>query len=122
MISKRIAVIDIGKTNAKFAIVDTKDFDEIAVFTMPNKVRQGPYYPFFYVAAIWTFLLDKLKYTQAKFGIDAVSVTGGHLGAGLGVVELTIALHYVFNTPKDKLVWDVSHQCYPHKIITGRKK
>ena len=50
-----------------------------------------------------------------------VSETGGHLGAGLGVVELTIALHYVFNTPKDKLVWDVSHQCYPHKIITGRR-
>ena len=54
--------------------------------------------------------------------IDVVSETGGHLGAGLGVVELTVALHYVFNTPKDKLVWDVSHQCYPHKIITGRKK
>ena len=54
--------------------------------------------------------------------IDAVSTTGGHLGAGLGVVELTIALHYVFNTPKDKLVWDVGHQAYPHKIITGRRK
>ena len=53
--------------------------------------------------------------------IDTVSETGGHLGASLGVVELTVALHYVFNTPKDKLVWDVSHQCYPHKIITGRK-
>ncbi|MBO6486539.1 MAG: 1-deoxy-D-xylulose-5-phosphate synthase [Pelagibacteraceae bacterium] len=53
--------------------------------------------------------------------IDIVSETGGHLGASLGVVELTVALHYVFNTPKDKLVWDVSHQCYPHKIITGRK-
>ena len=53
--------------------------------------------------------------------IDVVSETGGHLGAGLGVVELTIALHYVFDTPKDKLVWDVSHQTYPHKIITGRK-
>ena len=53
--------------------------------------------------------------------IDVVSETGGHLGAGLGVVELTIALHYVFNTPKDKLVWDVGHQSYPHKIITGRK-
>ena len=53
--------------------------------------------------------------------IDVVSETGGHLGAGLGVVELTVALHYVFDTPKDKLVWDVSHQCYPHKIITGRK-
>ena len=54
--------------------------------------------------------------------IEVVSETGGHLGAGLGVVELTVALHYVFNTPKDKLVWDVGHQCYPHKIITGRKE
>ena len=53
--------------------------------------------------------------------IDVVSETGGHLGADLGVVELTVALHYVFDTPKDKLVWDVSHQCYPHKIITGRR-
>ncbi len=53
--------------------------------------------------------------------IDAVSVTGGHLGAGLGVVELTIALHHVFNTPDDKLVWDVGHQAYPHKILTGRR-
>ena len=53
--------------------------------------------------------------------IDVVSVTGGHLGAGLGVVELTVALHYVFNTPEDKLVWDVGHQSYPHKIITGRR-
>ena len=53
--------------------------------------------------------------------IDVVSETGGHLGAGLGVVELTVALHYVFDTPNDKLVWDVSHQCYPHKIITGRR-
>tara|TARA_Y100000817_G_scaffold142052_1_gene111298 strand:- start:56 stop:676 length:621 start_codon:yes stop_codon:yes gene_type:complete len=54
--------------------------------------------------------------------IEVVSETGGHLGAGLGVVEMTVALHYVFNTPKDKLVWDVGHQCYPHKIITGRKE
>ena len=53
--------------------------------------------------------------------VEIVSETGGHLGAGLGVVELTVALHYVFDTPKDKLVWDVSHQCYPHKIITGRR-
>lgn len=53
--------------------------------------------------------------------IDTVSVTGGHLGAGLGVVELTAAIHYVFNTPDDKLVWDVGHQCYPHKILTGRR-
>ena len=53
--------------------------------------------------------------------IDVVSVTGGHLGAGLGVVELTIALHYVFDTPNDKIIWDVGHQTYPHKILTGRK-
>jgi len=53
--------------------------------------------------------------------IDAVSETGGHLGAGLGVVELTVALHYIFNTPNDKLIWDVGHQSYPHKILTGRK-
>ena len=53
--------------------------------------------------------------------IDAVSHTGGHLGAGIGVVELTVALHYLFNTPEDILVWDVGHQCYPHKILTGRR-
>ena len=53
--------------------------------------------------------------------IDVVSETGGHLGAGLGVVELTVAIHYIFNTPDDRLIWDVGHQCYPHKIITGRR-
>ncbi|MEO1719330.1 MAG: 1-deoxy-D-xylulose-5-phosphate synthase N-terminal domain-containing protein, partial [Pseudomonadota bacterium] len=53
--------------------------------------------------------------------ISAVSVTGGHLGAGLGVVELTVALHWVFNTPDDRVIWDVGHQCYPHKILTGRR-
>src|SRR6185369_13781676 len=53
--------------------------------------------------------------------IDAVSVTGGHLGAGLGVVELTVALHYVFATPHDRIIWDVGHQAYPHKVLTGRR-
>lgn len=53
--------------------------------------------------------------------VDAVSVTGGHLGAGLGVVELTVALHHVFDTPHDRIIWDVGHQCYPHKILTGRR-
>ena len=70
------------------------------------------------------FKKDQLKKISDELRdelIDVVSETGGHLGAGLGVVELTVALHYVFDTPKDKLVWDVSHQCYPHKIITGRK-
>src|SRR5262249_18332814 len=53
--------------------------------------------------------------------INAVATTGGHLGAGLGVVELTVALHYVFDTPHDRLIWDVGHQAYPHKILTGRR-
>ena len=73
--------------------------------------------------------VKKLKQSELKIlakevreeMLDAVSVTGGHLGAGLGVVELTIALHYVFDTPNDKLIWDVGHQTYPHKILTGRK-
>ncbi len=62
-------------------------------------------------------LADELR----RETVDAVSVTGGHLGAGLGVVELTTALHYVFDTPYDRLIWDVGHQAYPHKILTGRR-
>jgi 1-deoxy-D-xylulose-5-phosphate synthase len=62
-------------------------------------------------------LCDELR----QFIIDNVSVYGGHFGASLGVVELTVALHYVFNTPYDQLVWDVGHQAYGHKILTGRK-
>ena len=61
--------------------------------------------------------LNQLANEVRQEMIDVVSTTGGHLGAGLGVVELTIALHYVFNTPDDKLLWDVGHQAYPHKII-----
>src|SRR5213594_4861374 len=53
--------------------------------------------------------------------ISAVSVTGGHLGAGLGVVELTVAIHYLFDTPRDRILWDVGHQAYPHKILTSRR-
>ena len=62
-------------------------------------------------------LVDELRYET----ISAVAATGGHLGAGLGVVELTVALHYVFDTPTDRLIWDVGHQAYPHKILTGRR-
>ena len=73
--------------------------------------------------------LRRLEKTQMRAAADelraelinAVSVTGGHFGAGLGVVELTVALHYVFNTPEDRIIWDVSHQAYPHKILTGRR-
>ncbi|MFN0217949.1 MAG: 1-deoxy-D-xylulose-5-phosphate synthase [Hyphomicrobium sp.] len=77
------------------------------------------------------FPADLRKFTEAELPtvaaelrhetIEAVSVTGGHLGAGLGVIELTVALHWVFDTPKDRLVWDVGHQTYPHKILTGRR-
>lgn len=66
-------------------------------------------------------MLPQLADELRRETIDAVSVTGGHLGAGLGVVELTIALHYVFQTPRDRLIWDVGHQSYPHKILTGRR-
>src|SRR5256885_10511398 len=65
--------------------------------------------------------LPQLAGELRQGSISAVSVTGGHLGAGLGVVELTVALHYVFDTPSDKLIWDVGHQAYPHKIVTGRR-
>ncbi len=63
-------------------------------------------------------LADELR----AFVLDSVSKTGGHLSSNLGTVELTIALHYVYNTPRDRLVWDVGHQTYPHKILTGRRE
>ena len=86
---------------------------------MPRLIKQINF-----PADLRKFKKNQLKQISSELRdelIDVVSETGGHLGAGLGVVELTIALHYVFDTPKDKLVWDVSHQCYPHKIITGRR-
>ncbi|MGX0976495.1 1-deoxy-D-xylulose-5-phosphate synthase [Roseovarius sp. MBR-51] len=66
--------------------------------------------------------LVQLAHELRSETISAVSETGGHLGAGLGVVELTVALHHVFDAPRDKIIWDVSHQCYPHKILTGRRE
>ncbi|HKI63524.1 MAG TPA: 1-deoxy-D-xylulose-5-phosphate synthase N-terminal domain-containing protein, partial [Burkholderiales bacterium] len=63
-------------------------------------------------------LADELR----AFVLDSVSTTGGHLSSNLGTVELTIALHYVFDTPQDRIVWDVGHQTYPHKILTGRRE
>ena len=75
-------------------------------------------------ADIRDFSRDQLKQLADELRaevIDAVSVTGGHLGAGLGVVELTVAIHHLFNTPDDKLIWDVGHQAYPHKVLTGRR-
>ena len=66
--------------------------------------------------------LKKLSDELRQETIEVVSITGGHLGASLGVVEMTVALHHVFNTPHDRLIWDVSHQAYPHKILTGRRE
>ena len=66
--------------------------------------------------------LKELAHELRLFLLYSVGQTGGHFGAGLGVVELTIALHYVFDTPEDRLVWDVGHQAYPHKILTGRRE
>ena len=76
----------------------------------PNDLRQRD-------AAELRQIADELR----RETINAVSVTGGHLGAGLGVVELTVAIHWVYNTPDDRLIWDVGHQCYPHKILTERR-
>lgn len=83
-------------------LLDTVDTPHDLRKLKPNQLRQ---------------LADELRAET----ISAVGTTGGHLGSGLGVVELTVAIHYVFNTPEDRLVWDVGHQCYPHKILTGRR-
>src|SRR5207253_3963488 len=75
-------------------------------------------------ADLRNFSTDQLKAVADELRaetIDAVSTTGGHLGASLGVVELTVALHAIFDTPRDRLIWDVGHQAYPHKILTGRR-
>ncbi len=89
-------------TRPSTPLLDRADTPELLRKLSPNDLRQ---------------LADELRAET----ISAVSVTGGHLGAGLGVVELTVALHYVFDTPRDRIVWDVGHQAYPHKILTGRR-
>ena len=89
-------------TRASTSLLDTVTTPDQLRRLKPDKLRQ---------------LADELR----EEVIAAVGVTGGHLGSGLGVVELTTAIHYVFDTPRDKLVWDVGHQCYPHKILTGRR-
>src|SRR5258708_3861142 len=89
-------------TESKTPLLDTVTLPADIRRLRPDQLRQ---------------LADELRQET----ISAVSVTGGHLGAGLGVVELTVALHYVFDTPRDRLIWDVGHQAYPHKIVTGRR-
>jgi 1-deoxy-D-xylulose-5-phosphate synthase len=109
----RISVIPLGKGSANkgtcqlTAIRSTPLLDKVV---FPADLRQLPESD-----------LPQLAQELRGEMIDAVSKTGGHLGAGLGVVELTVALHYIFNTPDDRLIWDVGHQAYPHKILTGRR-
>src|SRR5207244_5393456 len=98
--SKRI--LGTMSTESKTPLLDTVDVPADIRRLRTDQLRQ---------------LADELR----QESISAVSVTGGHLGAGLGVVELTVAIHYVFDTPNDKLIWDVGHQAYPHKIVTGRR-
>src|ERR1700687_786501 len=77
-----------------------------------------------YPADMRNFSVEQLRQLADELRgetVDAVSVTGGHLGASLGVVELTVAIHAIFDTPRDRLLWDVGHQAYPHKILTGRR-
>ncbi|MBN42983.1 MAG: 1-deoxy-D-xylulose-5-phosphate synthase [Alphaproteobacteria bacterium] len=88
--------------NSRTPLLDTVRIPEDMAHFTPEQLKQ---------------LADELRQET----IDAVSITGGHLGAGLGVVELTVALHHVFDTPRDRLIWDVGHQCYPHKILTDRR-
>src|SRR6516225_11980766 len=90
------------KTESKTPLLDTVELPADIRRLRTDQLRQ---------------LADELRQET----IAAVSVTGGHLGAGLGVVELTVALHYIFDTPRDRLIWDVGHQTYPHKILTGRR-
>ena len=91
----------------KYVSVETPLLDQIKT---PKDLRRLP-------ASDLRQFADELRLET----IDTVSITGGHLGAGLGVIELTTAIHYIFNTPTDILIWDVGHQCYPHKILTGRR-
>ena len=87
-----------------------KDFPLLAEIDSPEQLRRLP-----------TSQLKSLADELREYLIKSVIKTGGHLSAGLGTVELTIAIHYVFNTPDDRLIWDVGHQSYPHKILTGRR-
>src|SRR5262249_23911603 len=106
-VASRLNRIGTPTPNRRLRESRTPLLDQVA---MPDDLRRLP-------ETSLAQLADELRQET----IDAVSVTGGHLGAGLGVIELTVALHYLFDTPRDRLIWDVGHQSYPHKILTGRR-
>ncbi len=91
-------------------MIDPKRYPHLARIETPVDLRQFP-----------ETELDDVARELRAYLIESVATSGGHFGAGLGVVELTVALHWLFDTPHDRLVWDVGHQCYPHKILTGRR-
>ena len=91
-------------------MIDPKRYPHLAHIQTPDDLRKVP-----------EAELDDVAQELRAYLIESVATSGGHFGAGLGVVELTVALHYLFDTPRDRLVWDVGHQCYPHKILTGRR-
>lgn len=92
-------------------LVDFSEYEFLKNINTPEDLRKLP-----------ASCLDKVSAEVREFVVDTITQTGGHFGAGLGIVELTVALHYVFNTPKDKIVFDTGHQGYPHKVLTGRKE
>jgi len=91
-------------------MIDPKRYPHLARIDTPEDLRKLP-----------ETQLEDVAHELRAYLIESVATSGGHFGAGLGVVELTVALHYLFDTPRDRLVWDVGHQCYPHKILTGRR-
>src|SRR5690606_25815689 len=91
-------------------MIDSNRYPRLARIESPADLRQFPEPE-----------LADIAHELRAYLIESVASSGGHFGAGLGVVELTVALHYLFDTPNDRLVWDVGHQCYPHKILTGRR-
>jgi 1-deoxy-D-xylulose-5-phosphate synthase len=104
------------------------DWDRLSVEEIDSWTDQGPPTPLLdtvnYPVHLKNFTMPQLRQLCKELRSDVVhtvSKTGGHLSSSLGVVELTVALHYVFNCPEDKLIWDVGHQCYIHKILTGRR-
>jgi 1-deoxy-D-xylulose-5-phosphate synthase len=91
-------------------MIDPKRYPHLAHIETPEDLRKVP-----------ETELEDVAHELRAYLIESVATSGGHFGAGLGVVELTVALHWLFDTPRDRLVWDVGHQCYPHKILTGRR-
>lgn len=122
-----VAHNQVDSTNS-FQSTSSMDWDRLSVEDIDSWTEHGPPTPLLdtvnYPVHLKNFTVPQLRQLCKELRSDVVntvSKTGGHLSSSLGVVELTVALHYVFNCPEDKLIWDVGHQCYIHKILTGRR-